>query len=113
MYGAYNWLDADNNYIHSVHKHGHGDFGYGQESTSHIEAAWGNLKSIIKNLYYSVPNSNFILFLHEEECRCSLSWFSDIKKWSEFMDVLNYIANMEINNLYNLDYLSSFTKRII
>ena len=103
-------LDTDNNYIHSVHSHGHGDFGYGQENSSHIETIWGNLKSI-KNLYYQVPSDNFILFLCEEEFRRPLSGFSDIKKCSEFMDVLNYIANMEINNLYNLDYLSQFIRK--
>ena len=26
---AYDCLDTDNNYIYSVHNHGHGDFGYG------------------------------------------------------------------------------------
>jgi len=26
---AYNSLYTENNYIHSVHSHGHGDFGYG------------------------------------------------------------------------------------
>ena len=45
-WGAYIWLDTDNNYIHSVHNHNHGDFGYGQERTSHIESVLGNLKSI-------------------------------------------------------------------
>ena len=78
-----------------------------------IEAVLGNPKSIIKNLYYSVPSANFILFLSKAECRRSLSGFSDIKKWTEFIDVLNYIANMGINNLYNLDYLSSFNERLI
>ena len=87
--GAYNWLDTDNNYIHSVHNHG--EFCYGQESTSHIEAVWANLKSYYKNLYYSVSNANFILFLREAKFRRSLSGFSYFRKWSEFMNVLNIV----------------------
>ena len=49
--GTYNWLDTYNNYIHSVHNHG--DFGYGQGSTSHIEAVWANLKSYYKKFIFS------------------------------------------------------------
>jgi hypothetical protein len=41
----------------------HGDFYQGQESASYIEQVWSQLKSIIKNLYYSIPNSHFILSL--------------------------------------------------
>ena len=43
MWAGYNWLANDINYTNSPHSHGHGDFGYGLDSTSHIESVWGNL----------------------------------------------------------------------
>lgn len=46
---CYLWLDDPNNgYEYSVHNHGHRDFGYASDSTSHIESLWANLKSLIK-----------------------------------------------------------------
>ena len=35
---------ANSGYIHIVHNHGHGQFGYGDESTSHIENLWAFFK---------------------------------------------------------------------
>ena len=38
---SYNFLDnADSEIQHLVHNHGHGDFGYGQNSTSLVEQYW-------------------------------------------------------------------------
>ena len=62
----------NSDYLHSVYNHGHGDFGYGKDSTSNIEQLWDYLKSIIKNLYYSIPHKYFILFLGEVEFRRNL-----------------------------------------
>ena len=47
----------------------HGDFCHAQNSTSNIEQLWAHLKSIIKNLYYSKPHNDFILFLREAKFR--------------------------------------------
>ena len=69
-------FDEDENYTHRVRKRAKGDFGNGLESMSHIESIWGNLKSIIKNIYYSIPSNNFILFLREAEFRRSISKLS-------------------------------------
>lgn len=110
QWGAYDWTDEYDNHNHSVHNHGYGDFGMGNESTSHIESVWGNLKNLIKNFYYSIPSTNFILFLREAEFRHSIASFSASNKWKVFTEVLNYAANIGIKNLYSLDYLSEFTE---
>ena len=40
-WAGYHWLNNPiNGYIHHVHSHGHGDFGIGTDSTSHIEQLW-------------------------------------------------------------------------
>ena len=53
-----------------------------------------------------------LLFLCEEEFRRTISGFSVTSKWHEFMDVLKYIADFGIINLYSLEQLSSLTDRI-
>ena len=53
---GYNWLENDINYENSPHCHDHGNFGYGLDSTSHIESFWSNFQLKIKQLYYQIPN---------------------------------------------------------
>ncbi len=49
---GYNWLDSNQSgYIHRKHIHDSHDFGYGMESTSHIESLWFHLKLLIKKIY--------------------------------------------------------------
>ena len=49
--------------------HGHNDFGFGNESTSHIESVWPDLKRLLSRIYVSVKSYNFIHFLKESEWR--------------------------------------------
>lgn len=56
-------------YNRDVHVHGGGDFGFGINSTSHIESIWSQLKTILKQIYYIIPHNNFSLFLREAEWR--------------------------------------------
>ena len=44
----------------------------GLTSTSHIEALWANLKSIIKNSYHIIPSKKFISFLKEAEFKIKI-----------------------------------------
>ena len=70
---SYNFLDnADSEIQHFVHNHGHGDFGYGQNSTSHIEQYWSQLKSVIRQMYNIVHESNINLYVREAEFRISI-----------------------------------------
>lgn len=59
---GYRLLNADPNYHLLSHNHGHWDFGYVPEITSHIVSERANLQNILKRLYISIPNHNFILF---------------------------------------------------
>ena len=87
--------------VHTVHNHGHVDFVHGQESTIFIEQVWLQLKSIIKNLYYSIPNSHFILFLREAEFRRNINSLNYQQKWANLTDVMKYLSNIGINQLYS------------
>ena len=111
MWAGYNWLRNDINYSHSTHWQDHDDFGYGLDSTSHIESIQGNLQITKKMLYYSIPNNNSILFLRESEFRRDISGLSNNDKWIEFKNVLNYINDIDIKNLYFIDYLNNFTEK--
>lgn len=42
-WSTYEYLDSPNSgYQHFIHNHGGGDFGFGIESTSHIESLWAH-----------------------------------------------------------------------
>ena len=80
---CYNFLNRfDSGYNHSIHTHGHGDFGEGLDSSSHIEQLWQYLKQLIKEVYKIIPMNNFVLFLREAEWRRNYSKF-DSNKISE------------------------------
>ena len=68
-WSGYDFLSNTDDYRHDRHVHGGGDFGYGLNSTSHIESIWEQLKACIKNIYYIIPNRNILLFLREAEFR--------------------------------------------
>lgn len=66
QWGAYDWIDADNNYLHSVHNHGHGDFGTGYQSTSHIESVWGILKALLR-IYITQFQAEILFYSFEKQ----------------------------------------------
>ena len=67
---AYNWNDDDNSGFHRIiHIHGHHDFCHGDESTSHIESVWSDLKRLLSKAYVVVKSENFIYFLKDCEWR--------------------------------------------
>ena len=105
---CYSWLDnVDSGYTHHVHNHGHGDFGEALDSTSHVEQLWNNLKSIIKKIYFFIPNNNFVLYLRESEWRRNQKKFDSNKNiMTSFEETLQYIDNSGNINLYDIDYLS-------
>ena len=88
-----------------MHNHGHGDFGRGLESTSNIEQLWAHLKGIIKNIYNIIPHKQFILFLREAEFRRNIKDFNFRQKWTELIDVMNYLSNIGIKSLYSEEQL--------
>lgn len=60
---GYQWLDNIlSGYRHIKHIHNHGIFGFGLESSSHIESIWNSLKLKIKSIYKTIPQKNFLFF---------------------------------------------------
>ena len=58
-WSAYNWMNnRDSDYHHIVHIHMQNDFGFGRESTSHVEFIWSVLKRMIEKFYVSVSSKN-------------------------------------------------------
>jgi len=111
-WSSYLWISEPySGYVHSMHNHGAGNFGYGLDSTSHIEALWSNLKQIIKNIYYIIPSEDFVLYLGEAEFRRNINKFNDLTKWNEIIAVINYIRNIGIDNLYSVEYLEKITEK--
>ena len=106
--GGYRWIDHQGSgYVYVVHNHEHGDLGHDQESTSYIEQIWSHLKSIIKNLYSSIPNSHFILFLGEAEFKRNINALNYQQKWANLADMMNYLSNLDISQLYSENELLS------
>ena len=102
--------NADNGYIHHLHNYRHGDFGEALGSTSHIEQLWNNLKSIIKKIFFYIPNNNFVLYLRECEWRRNQKKFANNKNiMSSFEEILKYIDKSGNINLYDIDYLSKLS----
>ena len=90
----------------------HGDFGIGTDSTSHIEQLWAHLKNIIKNIYHTIPNENFVLFLRESEFRRNINLLSLNERWEEIFNALNYVKNLKITTFYSVEELLEITKKI-
>ena len=97
---AYNFLDRiDSGYTHIKHNHGRGDFGFGVESTSHIESIWSQLKAKIKDTYYTIPEKNILHFVREAEFKLKLRTKSGQDKIKEFFSCwkfLNDVKDVEI-----------------
>ena len=111
-WGAYRWLDNGNSgYVHSNHTHTLGNFGSGEDSTSHIEQLWAHLKFLIKIINNMIPKNNFIYFLRESEYRRNLSFLSANAKWAEIYGTLNYIKNLGIDTFYSEDELKKITEK--
>ena len=68
------------------------------------------LKNNIRNIYYVIPEDNFLLFLQESEFRSSINNFDSNKKWFELLSIINYINNRGAEDLYSLDYLAEITE---
>ena len=69
-WSSYNFLrEPGSGYTHLVYSHGHGQWGRGINSTSHIESVWAYFKSTIKKIYHSILNKGFYFYLKETEFR--------------------------------------------
>ena len=113
-------LDNPNSgYIRHKYVHGHGDFGLGQESTSHVKSLWGLLKAKIKECYHSVHANQFIWFVKvlELEFKIKYKSLSFADKIDKFFDAFNLTEQVDDGrwcllknsfNLFILDDLDNF-----
>ena len=86
-WNGYNFLNNDQNFTHETHNHGHGDFGNGKNSTSHIEALGAEIKKEFFSIYGIIPMNNFIYFLREIELRVIIKKKSDDEKLNIFWEI--------------------------
>ena len=95
---SYNFLDQEGSgYNHIKHIHGGGDFGFGVESTSHIESIWSQIKGRIKSNYYSVPQKNLMLFIREireAEYKIKLKYKSNSEKIRDFFECYKFLSDV-------------------
>lgn len=64
---------------------------------------------MIKQIYYIIPNENIHLFIREAEFRVKIIKLKKEEQFYEFIDLLNYIKNVNVINLFNDNYLFSIT----
>ena len=57
----------------------------------------GNQKQILKSIYYSIPNINFILFIREAER--NIKDYTSEEKFAEILDIIKYINDLDNLNL--------------
>ena len=105
---SYNFLDNEESEIHHiVHNHGHGDFGHGQNSTSHIEQYWSQLKANIHQMYNIVPKSNINLYIRESEFRISIRNLSYDDKLKKLSELFEYVISTNNNECYDDEKLNN------
>ena len=104
---GYAFLDSDNSeYLHDTHNHGHGDFGFGLNSTSSIESLWNSLKNKIKKTHHIIPSKNFIRFLRESEWKYINRNKTYEQKIKEFFDCFNFLQNVKDVEFEKNEFLS-------
>ena len=94
-----------------MHNHEAGNFGYGLDNISHIDALWNQKKQIIKSIYYIIPSEYFVLYLWEAEFRRLINELNNNNKWNKLIDVLNYAINVGIENLYSINQKNKITDK--
>ena len=110
-WGAYNWMNAANSgFNRIIHIHGHHDFGHGDESTSHIESVWSDLKRLLSRAYVAVKSENFIYFLKECEWRKKNSHLNFNDKIRNLQEIFIHISMTVENDLFTKDELEDFDK---
>lgn len=105
---GYDWADIQNSgYIRYLHIHGHNDWWRGQDSTSHIESIWQQLKLEIKSTYKMIPSLNFLYFLREAEWKIKNKYRTYEEKIEEFFLMYNLVSQVGEQNIYDSDFLNN------
>ena len=103
-WSGYDFLDHPNSgYIRSKHIHGGGDFGYGIDSTSHIESIWAQIESKLKETYHSIPSKTFLSFLREIEFKLKNKHLNLEEKIINFCECYQTTLNVSEDFYINTD----------
>lgn len=93
---GYLFLNApDSGYIRYSHIHNLGPFGFGFQSTSHIEGLWNHLKKKIKKIYHIIPNKNIMKFIREAEYKYINRTNNYDEKIKDFFDCIKLIKDLD------------------
>ena len=105
-WAGYNFLDSnDSGYTRKRHDHGDSDFGYGRESTSHIESIWAQIRAKLKEIYHSIPHRNFMKFVREIEFKIKIRDKSYSEKIQYFFDAFE--TNKTVNDS-DIDFIDNY-----
>lgn len=101
---GYDFMDLPNSgYLRSKHIHGGGDFGYGRDSTSHIESIWAQIKAKLKETYHSIPSKSFLSFVREIEYKLKTRHLNIEEKIKNFFECFNTTQNVLEKDYENTD----------
>ena len=70
-----------------------GSFGFGVESTSHIEAIWNIIKGSIKTIYHVIPSTHVMHFVREDEYRYKIRNKTENEKIKDLIKCYQLILN--------------------
>lgn len=85
--GGVQFLDHPNSrYIRYAHNHSGGNFGFGLESTSHVESICSKIKGKIEENYHIYPYKVFMRFVREIEFMIRIRSLNFDKKIDEFFE---------------------------
>ena len=105
--GGYLFLnDVNLGYQHLSHNHGGGDFGYGNQSKSHIESILGILKAKIKSVYNIIPSKNLLHFVRETEFKYKNRLKTNDEKLIEFLERWKPLHILSDEEYVHNDFLS-------
>ena len=102
----YGFLNSPNSgYSHITHIHLVGSFGFGVESTSHIEAIWNIIKGSIKTIYHFIPSTHVMHFVREAEYRYKIRDKTENEKIKDSIECYQLILNTSDSGVLKSEFL--------
>ena len=97
-WAGYNFFNStESGFNHITHLHQGGIFGFGLQSTSHIEAIWNVIKAKIKNIYHFIPSFHLMHFVREAEYRYIIRTKSEDDKIKDLFEC--YKLMLDVNDV--------------
>ena len=107
-WAGYEWINNLNSgYRHYTHLHGRRDFGRAEESTSHIEQLWAQIKKRIFATYKMIPSENLLYFIKEIEWKIKVKTKSYPEKLKDFFEMFDLVSIVNEDNLKDPYFLNN------